>query len=55
MKSAIEKLRELAEMLGGCESSDGLFLNGLADAIEHGDAMDELDGKTLDVVQAKVK
>lgn len=47
MRAAIEKLRRLADEFGGCETSDGLFLNGLADAIEHGDAMDELDGMAL--------
>lgn len=50
---AIDRLREVAAMIGGLESSDGLFLLGVADAIQHGDAMDELGGKTLSVVACR--
>jgi len=53
MRAAIDKLREIATDLGGVDTCDGLFLNGVADAIEHGDAMDELDGKTLAVVDPR--
>lgn len=47
MRAVADKLREISAGLGGCESIDGLFLSCLSDAIEHGDAMDELGGKTL--------
>lgn len=49
------KLREIAVGFGGSETGDGLLLLCLSDAIEHGDAMDELNGMTLAIVPVRPK
>lgn len=54
-KQVADKLREIAACMGGDESADGLFLCCVSDAIEHGDAMDELEGLTLAIVPVQPK
>jgi hypothetical protein len=54
-RKVADKLREIAGDMGGDETGDGLFLICLSDAIEHGDAMDELNGLTLAIVPVPPK